>query len=108
MDPTELRRLAGRTGTALGILEKDQALTLVLGVLAREPCARDLAFKGGTALSKMYFEGYGSPRTSTSPRCAMSRTTSRRPHLASWRPGGARGCASRASSACRAGGAGAP
>ncbi len=58
MDPTELRRLAGRTGTALGILEKDQALTLVLGVLAREPCARDLAFKGGTALSKMYFEGY--------------------------------------------------
>ncbi|HYS72423.1 MAG TPA: nucleotidyl transferase AbiEii/AbiGii toxin family protein [Thermoplasmata archaeon] len=58
MDPTELRRLAGRTGTALGILEKDQALTLVLGVLAQEPCARDLAFKGGTALSKTYFEGY--------------------------------------------------
>ncbi len=58
MDPTELRRLAGRTGTALGILEKDQALTLVLGFLAREPCARDLAFKGGTALSKRYFEGY--------------------------------------------------
>jgi predicted nucleotidyltransferase component of viral defense system len=58
VDPTELRRLAGRTGTALGILEKDQALTLVLGVLAGEPFARDLAFKGGTALSKMYFEGY--------------------------------------------------
>ncbi len=58
MDPTELRRLAGRTGIALGILEKDQALTLVLGFLARESCARDLAFKGGTALSKTYFEGY--------------------------------------------------
>ena len=58
MDPTELHRLAGRTGTGLGILEKDQAPTLVLGFLAREPCARDLAFKGGTALSKMYFEGY--------------------------------------------------
>src|SRR6266540_541040 len=58
VDPTELRRLAGRTGIALGILEKDQALTLVLGFLARESCARDLAFKGGTALSKTYFEGY--------------------------------------------------
>ncbi len=57
MDATELRRLAGRTGTALGIVEKDQALTLVLGVLAQEPCAGDLAFKGGTALSKIYFEG---------------------------------------------------
>ncbi len=58
VDPTELRSLAGRTGTALGILEKDQALTLVLGFLAREPCARDLPFKGGTALSKTYFEGH--------------------------------------------------
>ena len=58
MDPAGLRRLSGRTGTALGILEKDQALTLVLGVLALEPSARELAFKGGTALSKVYFPGY--------------------------------------------------
>ena len=58
MDPTGLRRLAGRTGTALGILEKDQALTLVLSVLALEPVARYLAFKGGTALSRVYFPGY--------------------------------------------------
>ncbi len=111
MDPTELRRLAGRTGTALGILEKDQALTLVLGVLAQERCARDLAFKGGTALSKTYFEGYrlSEDLDFTAMRdVSDDRTTSRRPHLASWRPGGARGCASRASSACRAGRAGAP
>jgi len=58
MDPTGLRRLSGRTGMALGILEKDQALTVVLSALALEPVARYLAFKGGTALSRVYFPGY--------------------------------------------------
>jgi hypothetical protein len=50
--------LAGRTGTALGILEKDQAITLVLTALSLEPAAKHLVFKGATALSKVYFSGY--------------------------------------------------
>ncbi len=58
MDATGLRRLAGRRGVALGILEKDQAITVALGVLAELPAVRSLTFKGGTALGKVYFSGY--------------------------------------------------
>ena len=58
MDATALRRLAGKRGSALGILEKDQAITVALGVFAELPAARSLAFKGGTALGKVYFAGY--------------------------------------------------
>ncbi len=58
MDATGLRRLAGRRGLALGILEKDQAITAALGFLAGLPAVRSLAFKGGTALSKIHFPGY--------------------------------------------------
>jgi len=57
MDATALRRLAGRRGVALGILEKDQAITVALGFLAGLPAVRSLAFKGGTAMSKIYFPG---------------------------------------------------
>lgn len=58
MDPASLRRLAGKKGIALGILEKDQAVTVALGGIASEACARYLVFKGGTALSKVYFRDY--------------------------------------------------
>lgn len=58
MDATGLRRLAGRLGLGLGVLEKDQSITVVLSALAHEPAARYLVFKGGTALSKAYFPGY--------------------------------------------------
>jgi predicted nucleotidyltransferase component of viral defense system len=58
VDPAGLRRLAGQRGIALGILEKDQAVTVALGAIASEACARYLVFKGGTALSKVYFRDY--------------------------------------------------
>lgn len=56
MDADGLRRLAGRWRIPLGVVEKDHAITVVLGVLASLPCAKELAFKGGTALRKVYFE----------------------------------------------------
>ncbi len=58
MDTTALRRLAGHRGVALGILEKDQAITVALGFLAGLPAVRSLVFKGGTALNKIYFPAY--------------------------------------------------
>ena len=58
MDRTELRRLAGKLQVPLGILEKDQAITVALGVLAGLPSAEELVFKGGTCLRFAYFEGY--------------------------------------------------
>jgi len=58
MDRTALRRLAGERGLPLGTVEKDQAITLALGVLARQPYIRKMVFKGGTALGKAYFRDY--------------------------------------------------
>jgi predicted nucleotidyltransferase component of viral defense system len=58
LDPDDLRRLAGRWRIPLGLVEKDHAITVALGVLASLPCAEELVFKGGTALRKVYFEAY--------------------------------------------------
>ena len=58
MDPTQLRRLAGRWRIPLGTVEKEQAMTVVLGVLSSLPSAKHLAFKGGSALRIIYFEDH--------------------------------------------------
>lgn len=51
----ELRQLAMRQGVALGALEKDYILTLILRHLyAGEFWRETLVFKGGTALHKLY------------------------------------------------------
>lgn len=51
----ELRQLAMRQGVALGALEKDYILTLILRHLyAQEFWRETLVFKGGTALHKLY------------------------------------------------------
>ena len=52
----ELQRLAKRERAGLGVLEKDYVLTEVLKSLSQvEPLNNLLAFKGGTALHKVYF-----------------------------------------------------
>lgn len=51
----ELRQQAMRQGVALGVLEKDYILTLILRYLyADEAWCETLVFKGGTALHKLY------------------------------------------------------
>ncbi|MCL4436646.1 MAG: nucleotidyl transferase AbiEii/AbiGii toxin family protein [Thaumarchaeota archaeon] len=57
MDKDELRRLAKQTGFDLAALEKDYALTWLLGgIYSKESGLRDLlVFKGGTAIRKVYF-----------------------------------------------------
>ena len=51
----ELRQQAMRQGVALGALEKDYVLTLILRHLYAEESWREtLVFKGGTALHKLY------------------------------------------------------
>ncbi len=42
----------------MGTVEKDHAITVALGFLARLSCARELVFKGGTALRKVHFPDY--------------------------------------------------
>ena len=51
----ELRKQAMRQGVALGALEKDYVLALILERLYSDPAWHDtLVFKGGTALNKVY------------------------------------------------------
>ena len=53
----ELRQQAMRQGVALGALEKDYVLTLVLQHLyAQDSWRETLVFKGGTALHKLYLD----------------------------------------------------
>lgn len=55
MKPPELKRLAAKEKVPLGILEKDYVLTVVLAIIAELPLFNRMAFKGGTAIKKMYF-----------------------------------------------------
>lgn len=58
MDAGQLRSMADRQRIALGVLERDYALTCLLSVISGFPGIGSLVFKGGTALKKMYFESY--------------------------------------------------
>ena len=62
------------------VIEKDYVLTWILMALADSPLAELLAFKGGTALKKIYFPGY---RYSEDPWCLTivgTRETDSSPH----------------------------
>jgi predicted nucleotidyltransferase component of viral defense system len=55
----EIRQKAAEWGLRLDVVEKDYVLSWVLWGLFQQPeLARTLAFKGGTALRKMYFPAY--------------------------------------------------
>lgn len=55
--PQELRRTAREKGLALDLVEKDFVLGWLLFGVASSSLSKKLAFKGGTALSKVYFPG---------------------------------------------------
>lgn len=54
----ELKRIAAKNKVALGVVEKDYALTWVLFALSESSARQNLIFKGGTALRKIYFPGW--------------------------------------------------
>jgi len=55
----EIRRIAGATGVAPGIVELDYVLGWALrGIARHESLADQLVFKGGTCLRKCYFPSY--------------------------------------------------
>ena len=51
----ELKRIAANKKLALGVVEKDYALTWILYGLANTEFKKHFIFKGGTALRKIYF-----------------------------------------------------
>lgn len=51
----ELKRIAARQKAALGVVEKDYALTWILYGLSETEFKSNFVFKGGTALRKIYF-----------------------------------------------------
>lgn len=53
--PRVLRRIARERGLGLDIVEKDYLLGWMLFCISRTDLANSLAFKGGSALSKVYF-----------------------------------------------------
>jgi len=54
----EISRTASRTHKQDRVIEKDYVITWLLLGIADSPLAGVLAFKGGTALKKMYFTNY--------------------------------------------------
>ena len=54
----DLSRMAGRMGVPMGVIDKDYVLSYLLAGLADVPDLRDLRFKGGTALKKVFFGDY--------------------------------------------------
>lgn len=58
IQPAEIARLAHRLGLGDKTIEKDYALTWTLLAIAHSPLRDRLAFKGGTALKKVYVPEY--------------------------------------------------
>lgn len=56
--PSEISKLAHKLGLGDKTIEKDYVLTWVLFALADSPLCDLLAFKGGTAIKKMYIPDY--------------------------------------------------
>jgi predicted nucleotidyltransferase component of viral defense system len=56
--PAEISRMAHRLGLGDKTIEKDYVLTWVLLAIANSPLRERLAFKGGTALKKVYAPDY--------------------------------------------------
>lgn len=57
ISPQELRKTARERGLALDLVEKDYVLGWILFGIASSSISKRVAFKGGTALSKIYFPG---------------------------------------------------
>ena len=57
ISPQELRRVAREKRLALDLVEKDYVLGWMLYGIASGSLSKKLAFKGGSALSKVYFPG---------------------------------------------------
>ncbi len=55
--PQELRKAARERGLALDLVEKDYVLGWLLFGVASSSISKNVVFKGGTALSKIYFPG---------------------------------------------------
>lgn len=55
ISPRELRRPASARGIAIDLVEKDYVLGWLLYGISKSSISDRLAFKGGTALSKVYF-----------------------------------------------------
>jgi len=55
ISPQELRKTAREKGLALDLVEKDYILGWLLFGMTSSPISKCIAFKGGTALSKIYF-----------------------------------------------------
>lgn len=58
MDETALRKMAGKLKFSLASLEKDYMLTKILYEISKNELKDKVAFKGGTALNKVYFNYY--------------------------------------------------
>jgi hypothetical protein len=56
--PSEISKLAHQLGLGDKTIEKDYVLTWVLLAMADSPLCEMLAFKGGTAIKKMYIPDY--------------------------------------------------
>lgn len=54
----DLNRVAARHGVPTEVIEQDYVLSYLLAGLADVPELRGLKFKGGTALTKVYFGDY--------------------------------------------------
>lgn len=57
ISPQELRKAARERRLPLDLVEKDYVLGWILFGIASSPISKHVAFKGGTALSKIYFPG---------------------------------------------------
>ena len=57
MREDELRRIAGKAKVPLGTVEKDYVITLILKEISELDYFKELVFKGGTCINKMYFPG---------------------------------------------------
>ena len=55
MREDELRRIAGKAKVPLGTVEKDYVITLILKEISELDYFKELVFKGGTCIHKMYF-----------------------------------------------------
>jgi predicted nucleotidyltransferase component of viral defense system len=56
--PSEVAKLARKQGVDQRVIEKDYVLSWVLAAIADSDLAGALAFKGGTALKKVYYADY--------------------------------------------------
>lgn len=55
MNENQIRQIAGKQKMPIGTIEKDYALTMVLSRLSKTDFAKEIVFKGGTAIKKAYF-----------------------------------------------------